>query len=252
MLLFCKLHAKLNLLYEYEKQEDVKSHVLGIAEPREQPNINCQAQGSESHPLIIHNLHAFLAISSSEERTDNIWQLLGNTDFVTPDKTVYVFATSQALCSTHGSSWTASQTSHVRGWESSVRPLWNLMKWWDLYWHCWEVTVPHKPSQWFQLLNSCSLLSEKASSFPFFCWLLFVKSSRWVCMVVVFWQLFQERNGQSWGIWVFLDCLIEGLQQQLLTALPSHPKDGKSILNEKLLSHSLYIYRRWFYDDCCF
>lgn len=97
MLVFHKLHAKLNLLCECENQEDVESHVLGIAEPQEQPNINCQAQGSESHPLIIHNLHVFLAFSSSEERTDNIWQLLGNMNFVTSDKKVYLFATSQSL-----------------------------------------------------------------------------------------------------------------------------------------------------------
>ncbi|TRZ22976.1 hypothetical protein HGM15179_004118 [Zosterops borbonicus] len=94
----------LNLLCEYENQEDVESYVLGRAEPQEQPNINCQAQGSESHPLIIYNLHVFFAFSSSEERTDNIWQLLGNMNFVTPDKTVYLFATSQSLCSTYVSS----------------------------------------------------------------------------------------------------------------------------------------------------
>lgn len=168
MLLFCKLHAKLNLLCECENQEDVESYVLGIAEPREQSNINCQAQGLESHSLIIHNLHVFLVFSSSEERTDNIWQLLGNMNFVTSDKTVYLFATSQSLCSTYVSSWTASQTSCIRGWESSIRPLWNLMKWWDLCWHCWAVTDSHESSQWFQLLSSCSLLSEKASSFRFF------------------------------------------------------------------------------------
>lgn len=50
MLLLCKLHAKLNLFYECENQEDlllgpVESNVLRMAKAWEQPNINCQAQG---------------------------------------------------------------------------------------------------------------------------------------------------------------------------------------------------------------
>lgn len=48
----------------------------------------------------------------------------------------------------------------------------------------------------------------------------------------------EGQNEQYWGIGVFLDCLIEGLQQQFLIALPSHSKDGNAKLNERLFSQS--------------